>query len=167
MDDVGISRRGVGRPPGTILGAACRVCRRRALSAAILRALRILPLLALKLPLLILVLLILVLPLLGLVLPRRILVLALLIPISPLALLTVHARLWLRVARPRLRRLARGAALAGSPDDGQTEEQDRHGDRRRMPSFRVGGPVHESRSRQAAEMSESQSPVSLLERDSI
>jgi hypothetical protein len=63
--------------------------------------------------------------------------------------------------------LTRGVALAGGPGDGQTEKHDRCGDRRRTHSLRVGIPVHQSFSRQAAEMSENQSPVWLLERSSI
>jgi hypothetical protein len=87
------------------------------------------PLLGLIRPLLRLVwpLLILIRPLLRLVLPLRILVL-------PLILEPVRPSLKLRITQ---RRTAFIAALAGSRNHGQTEEQDRCGHRRRTLSFRV------------------------------
>jgi endonuclease/exonuclease/phosphatase (EEP) superfamily protein YafD len=106
-------------------------------------------------------LLILVLPLLILNWPLLILnwplililILALLLLILPLLLALLPGSLALIQRRTRRRGLALTiAALAERSGGRQRENQDRSGERRRTPSLRVGSPVHESFSRQQAEM---------------
>jgi hypothetical protein len=160
---------------------------RRTLAAVILRILLIRPLLVLVRSLLVLNLrlLILVRPLLILIRPLLILVLALLVLVAaPLilagrTLLPAGARLVLAETRPHGRSGAefswalrmqpgRGQAEKQGGSGGQTERQDRCGGRGRLThSFRVPSPVHKSFSRQQANISKNQSPLSLLERDSI
>jgi hypothetical protein len=76
----------------------------------------------------------------------------LLILVLPLILLSVPAALQLGITELPLRSATVKSALARSRDNAQAEEQDCPGYCRRTHSFRVGSPVHESFSRQAAEM---------------
>jgi len=169
-----------------------RVCGRRALAAVVLRVLLIGPLWILVRPLLILIprllvlvrsLLILILPLLVGVGARRILDLA------GTALLRTRARTILAEPRSHGRTGTEfSSPLTVQDNRGQTEEQDRSGGqterqdrsggqterqdrsggpRRRTHSFRVPGPVHKSFSRLEANIQKNQSPLPLLERDSI
>ena len=169
-----------------------RVCGRRALATVVLRVLLIGPLWILVRPLLILIprllvlvrsLLILILPLLVGVGARRILDLA------GTALLRTRARTILAEPRSHGRTGTEfSSPLTVQDNRGQTEEQDRSGGqterqdrsggqterqdrsggpRRRTHSFRVPGPVHKSFSRLEANIQKNQSPLPLLERDSI
>jgi len=162
----------------------------RALAVVILRILLIRPLLVLILRLLILVLPLLT--LIRLVLIRSLLILVGLILIRPLLILVlpllvgINARRILDPAgRALLRSRARtilteepgphsrtgtelSAPLTVQASRRQAEKQDRSGYRsRRTHSFRVPGPVHRSFSRLETNISKNQSPLGLLERDSI
>jgi hypothetical protein len=156
-----------------------------ALAVVILRILLIRPLLVLILRLLILILPLLVLIRLILIRPLLILVLPLLVGVLPL-LVGVDARRILDLAGTALRRSCTRTILTEEPrphgrtgtelsatltvqaSRGQTEKQDRSGDRRRWThSFRVQGPVHRSFSKLETNISKNQSPLGLLERASI
>jgi hypothetical protein len=106
-------------------------------------------------------LLILIGPLLRLAWPLLILVSTLLILVLPKILLTILPRLHLNITELPLRSATVKSALAGHRDNAQAEKQDCSSHRRRTHSFRVGNPVHESFSRQAAEMVNRQSPFWL------
>jgi hypothetical protein len=131
--------------------------------------------LILRLLILVRSLLILILPLLILILPLLILVLALLVLVAALLILAgralLLARAWLVLTETRAHGRSGAeisSALRMEPGRGQAEKQDRGGNRRhRTHSFRVPSPVHKSFSRQLAKISKNQSPLSLLERDSI
>lgn len=106
-------------------------------------------------------LLILIGPLLRLAWPLLILVSTLLILVLPKILLTILPRLHLNITELPLRSATVKSALAGHRDNAQAEKQDCSSHRRRTHSFRVGNPVHEYFSRQAAEMVNRQSPFWL------
>ena len=138
-----VRRRSAGPP------AVCRACGRLPLRPVILRSWLIRPLL------------ILIGPLLRLAWPLLILVSTLLILVLPKILLTILPRLHLNITELPLRSATVKSALAGHRDNAQAEKQDCSSHRRRTHSFRVGNPVHESFSRQAAEMVNRQSPFWL------